>query len=190
MNNITNREERIEVLRDKFKYTGPVEFNEKNQLIIPGLFNCSNNKLTSLEGAPDIVKSDFYCSNNELTSLKWAPHEVGGHFCCTYNQLTSLAYSPKIVGKGVSYYNNKLTSLHGIPKKIDGVFNISVFPNTPLLKILDVIGITKFTFYKKTTHDHVQKLEDLFNKHYGTKNAIMNVGLEMIQLGYGSNARL
>ena len=34
----------------------------------PDGFSCYN-KLTSLEGAPSVVKGDFYCSYNKLTSL-------------------------------------------------------------------------------------------------------------------------
>ena len=33
-------------------------------------------------------------------------------------------------------------------------------------------------------------LSDLFKEHYGKKNAELKVGLEMMKLGYGSNARL
>ena len=40
----------------------------------PGDFNCYNNKLTTLEGAPSSVGGDFSCSfNNNLTSLEGAP---------------------------------------------------------------------------------------------------------------------
>ena len=106
------------------------------------------------------------------------------------NRLTSLIGSPIIVGGGFGCPFNNLTSLSGVPKKIDGVFSISVFPNTPLLKILDVVGIIRFKFYKKDTYDHIHTLEDLFQENYGTKNAIMKVGLEMIRIGYGSNAKL
>ena len=31
---------------------------------------CSNNPLTSLEGAPDNVLDDFMCSNTDITSFK------------------------------------------------------------------------------------------------------------------------
>ena len=46
-------------------------------------FNCSNNKLISLEGAPKIVES-FNCSGNQLTSLEGAPEKVGGYFECRF----------------------------------------------------------------------------------------------------------
>src|SRR5574343_223548 len=49
-------------------------------------FNCSHNKLVSLEGAPQEVGYSFYCSNNKLVSLEGAPQEVGGGFYCYNNK--------------------------------------------------------------------------------------------------------
>ena len=42
---------------------------------VTGNFNCSFNKLTSLEGAPQSVYGNFYCYSNKLTSLKDAPEK-------------------------------------------------------------------------------------------------------------------
>ena len=53
-----------------------------------GDFCCSNNQLTSLDGAPKEVGGIFDCSGNKLTSLDGAPKEVGGGFYCEHNQLT------------------------------------------------------------------------------------------------------
>ena len=61
------------------------------------VFWCSTNKLTSLDGAPKIVKGYFYCYDNKLTSLKYGPKEVNGFFSCSYNNLTSLEGAPEIV---------------------------------------------------------------------------------------------
>ena len=52
-------------------------------------FSCSNNNLTSLEGAPKRVGGGFWCYNNNLTSLKGAPKEVGRFFYCHRNKITS-----------------------------------------------------------------------------------------------------
>ena len=62
-----------------------------------GNFYCSNNKLTSLEGAPEVVKGGFYCNNNNLTSLKGTPEVVKGNFNCSHNNLTSLDGAPYAV---------------------------------------------------------------------------------------------
>lgn len=53
---------------------------------INGTFDCSDLNLTSLEGAPEIVKGDFLCNNNKLTSLKGAPKQVDGNFNCSNNR--------------------------------------------------------------------------------------------------------
>jgi hypothetical protein len=86
-------------------------------------FNCSGNKLTSLEGAPKKVGGGFGCYNNALTSLKGAPHEVGGRFYCYNNKLTSLRDAPKKVGGDFHCGNNELTSLKDAPQEVGGYFH-------------------------------------------------------------------
>ena len=55
-----------------------------------GDFWCHRNRLTTLEGAPEVVGGDFSCSNNELTTLEGAPKKVGRDFYCYRNQLITL----------------------------------------------------------------------------------------------------
>ena len=52
-------------------------------------FHCSENQLTSLEGAPHTVGGAFYCSNNKLTSLEFAPKKVHNYFDCRWNNIRS-----------------------------------------------------------------------------------------------------
>ena len=56
--------------------------------VVKGYFDCSNNKLTSLEGSPQWVGVSFNCNNNSLTSLVGAPQEVGGYFDCSDNPIS------------------------------------------------------------------------------------------------------
>jgi hypothetical protein len=65
---------------------------------VSGYFDCRNNNLTTLEGAPKEVGGDFNCYNNNLTSLEGAPKEVGGNFSCSYNKLTTLDHMPNVRG--------------------------------------------------------------------------------------------
>jgi hypothetical protein len=88
---------------------------------ITGDFNCSYNKLTSLEGAPKSVAS-FLCHGNQLVSLEGAPKSVGGNFYCSNNQLISLEGAPKSVGGNFDCYKNQLISLEGAPKSVGGNF--------------------------------------------------------------------
>ncbi len=63
----------------------PVKFGT-----IGDYFNCNNNLLTSLEGAPSSVGGNLNCNVNRLTSLEGAPGTVGKDFWCGSNRLTSL----------------------------------------------------------------------------------------------------
>ena len=89
---------------------------------VSGNFDCSNNQLTSLEGAPQEVGKDFDCYSNQLTSLEGAPQEVGRDFSCENNKLTSLEGAPQEVEKDFDCYDNKLTSLEGAPQEVGGSF--------------------------------------------------------------------
>ena len=74
-------------------------------------FDCSDNELTSLEGAPSFVGSDYYCHNNDLTSLKGGPTSIGNSFYA---------------------YDNNLTSLHNIHKQIKHIGGYVCFENNPI----------------------------------------------------------
>jgi hypothetical protein len=80
-----------------------------------GLYDISDNKLTSLKNCPSFVKGNFNCSLNNLTSLRDGPQEVQGSYNCADNKITSLDGIAKIIGGGVDVSYNQLTSLQGIP---------------------------------------------------------------------------
>lgn len=88
-------------------------------------FICTFNQLTTLEGAPKKVKGLFYCFHNKLTTLEGAPREINGNFDCSYNDLKSLKGSPELIIGYFDCSNNKLISLEGIPKKITNFFDCS-----------------------------------------------------------------
>jgi hypothetical protein len=54
---------------------------------VSGYFNCCENQLTSLEGAPISVGDNFICTFNQLTSLEGAPISVGDNFISDYSNL-------------------------------------------------------------------------------------------------------
>ena len=64
---------------------------------VGGLFDCSNNNLTSLINAPKSIGGNFWCGYNKLTSLECAHITVGRDFHCSKNLLTSLIGAPTIV---------------------------------------------------------------------------------------------
>jgi hypothetical protein len=82
----------------------PLKFN-----IVSGNFNCSNNKLTTLEGSPRSV-DHFDCDYNELATLEGGPEYVDGIFWCSRNSLKTLEGGPEFVRGNFYCENNPLTS--------------------------------------------------------------------------------
>lgn len=110
------------------EYEGLKDFKGVRFGVVKGDFSCSNNELTSLEGAPRKVGGSFFCGNNQLTSLVGAPQKVGGNFDCFNNKLTSLEGAPQKVGGYFDCRYNNLTSLEGAPQKVGESFYCSHNP--------------------------------------------------------------
>jgi hypothetical protein len=89
---------------------------------VSGDFWCYNNRLTTLEGAPETVGVSFWCNNNRLTTLEGAPEVVGRDFWCNNNRLTTLKGAPEVVGRGFYCHDNSLTTLEGAPQSVGGDF--------------------------------------------------------------------
>jgi hypothetical protein len=89
---------------------------------VGGEFDCSGNKLKTLEGAPQEVDS-FNCSYNDLFSLEGGPQKVEWKFNCSNNKLKNLFGAPKIVGNDFICDNNKLETLEGAPQEIGSSFS-------------------------------------------------------------------
>jgi hypothetical protein len=125
----------------------PIIFNE-----VGGYFNLRNNKLTTLDGCPKIVRGWFICASNELTSLEHSPKIVEGNFYCGHNEhLTSLEglENTYITGELDVCGCRNLYSLKGFPKKV-GVFRCW---HTPIEPIYD-------TFIQECDYDTIWR----FNK--------------------------
>ena len=90
--------------------------NPDGSLSVEGYVDLSNCNLKVLPFQFKEVTGDFYCSNNKLTSLKGAPLYVGGNFACHNNKIKSLIYAPKKVGLSFICSFNKLLSLKGVPR--------------------------------------------------------------------------
>ncbi len=81
-------------------------------------FHCYDNQLTTLDGGPSIVKWDYNCSRNNLASLKDATKLVNGYFDCSRNFLTSLEDAPDWIGGYFAFPKNQIVSLKGLPEHI------------------------------------------------------------------------
>ncbi len=99
------------------------ELPDLSDITVTGSFDCSNNRLRSLDGAPRNVGWNFDCHGNQLTSLAGAPKSVGGDFYCYDNQLTTLDGAPQTVGGDFDCSGDKLPmSLDGFTSEIGGAF--------------------------------------------------------------------
>ena len=83
---------------------------------------CGCHGLTSLEGAPEILKKGkFVCQqNSNLKSMKGAPSKCHSLYILQNNVLESLVGCPKSVSKFVCHDNINLTSLKGLPTTVRG----------------------------------------------------------------------
>ena len=189
-------------------------------------FMISRNKLSSLQYAPTNIRGDFYfstnlissldelkhinhigggiyCGHNNITSLSGSPYKINGSFFCSYNPLKSLNGGPTVVNGDFGCAGIDLKSLSGVPSTINGKFIITVYPTTPLLKILLIDGIHDFVFIEPKTqiddtslypppnsNSSISILTSIFNKYYGKKNSVLLAGMELLKAGYGSNAKL
>ena len=155
---------------------------------VSGNFDCSLNHLTSLKGAPSHVGGGFYCRGNGLTSLEGAPSHVGGGFYCSSNELTSLKGAPSHVGGGFYCYNNKLTSLKDVHKHITEIKGIFYAIRNPIkshvLGLLLIKGVTE-------VHLDNKQVAEILNRHLGKGRAGMLMAQEeLIEAGLEEFAQL
>ena len=103
---------------------------------VEGFFNCDScSKLTSLEGAPEVVKDNFYCARCPITSLKGAPKIVSGAFSCSRCPITTLEGAPeKVEGNFYCLMCPELKSLKGAPETVDKDFKCAICPELTSLE--------------------------------------------------------
>jgi len=125
---------------------------------VSGYFDCSLNKLISLEGCPESVGDYFYSFANKLTTLEGCPKSVGGNLTCRSNELTTLEGCSKSVGGNFSCYHNNLITLKGCPQSVGGDFNFA------RNQLKDLYGFPEF-FDSEIYYDDnpVSEILDLFN---------------------------
>ena len=96
-------------------------------------FNCSDNSLTSLTGAPQSVGKFFNCSDNSLTSLDGAPREVGGSINCFNNPITEWVIEGilrEMSNEGITLEQAVERLWNEIPEE-DGTYLAKHHPNLP-----------------------------------------------------------
>ncbi len=91
-----------------------------------GTFDCSDNNLTTLTGAPRECHGRFICSNNRLRSLRGSPVHVHSSVICNNNDLLTL--------RGLHYVSG-VVQCQGNPNLYDvrGAFNLSALLDMELV---------------------------------------------------------
>lgn len=151
-------------------------------------FDCSNNKLTSLEGAPAKVDS-FDCSYNKLTSLNGAPLRTTGFFDCSGNMIASLSGAPSHIGGCFFCASNELTSLKDIHLQIKHISGfINLYQNridSHVLGLLLIKGLTKVYMDR-------EDMEDILNRYLPSKGmeSVLLCQEELIMSGREEFAQL
>ena len=105
--------------------------------------------------------------------------------------VTQLPVQFASVGGNFACSGNKLTSLDGIPKSINGKFNLDYNPNLPMLRLFKVRDITKVLVRDTVTNKWGHPVEHIINRyiHLGI-NGILPCAAELYKAGYGGNAKL
>ena len=104
-----NKREEIEKWLDTYKIKN-YEINDDLTVNVNGNVQLNNINLKEILIKFNKIEGDFDCSHNKLKSLEGSPKYIEGECNYSYNGLTSLEYFPKYI-KGNFYCNNnpKLT---------------------------------------------------------------------------------
>ncbi len=181
----------------------PVKFGT-----VIGGCNFADMNLRTLRGSPQVVSDDFDCSSNRLVSLEYAPRQVMGAFRCSNNQLTSLTGCPSINDE-LDCSSNQLTDLSTAPpaRVCFATYNpFKHFRNTPghivevtisydpALPLLGLLSVHNVEVYDPETGDLMNQLSEILTSHTGKgvwhkKNALA-CAIDLTKAGFKSNARL
>lgn len=158
---------------------------------------------------PSIVDYGFDCSLNKLTSLNGSPTTINGGFDCAYNMLSDLCGGPKYVDGSFDCGQNFLKSLLGAPTYVEFNFWCGGNPNLldvsdlwnsiikgvvliPLNKGLGLLPLIKFKveFYPSKELSNFSFFNFLKRKHFGSsKQNIIEFQYDLIETGYGDMAK-
>jgi hypothetical protein len=113
---------------DEFLVRGDINLSGKRLFLLPDLskvvvlgnFDCSDNRLLSLEKSPRSVSGSFNCDRNRLWSLKGAPKSIGEDFSCRYNEITTLEDGPEVVGRYFDCSKNLIETMMFAPRAAGG----------------------------------------------------------------------
>jgi hypothetical protein len=85
---------------------------------------CGDNEFENLNGCTNIIRDDFNCSNCKLTSLEGGPQIIDGYYSFSGNLITNFNGFPKDFTKSVFYDRNPISEVIDIfLKSFNGYIN-------------------------------------------------------------------
>ena len=104
---------------------GLTQLPDMTNVTVQGVFSCSRNQLTDLQGSPQQVSGSYFCDRNRLRNLRGAPDTINQSFNCNANpQLESLRGGPRTVRVNFVCENNpNLKDLDGAPDTFEKVMS-------------------------------------------------------------------
>lgn len=131
-------------------------------------------KLTSLDGAPEVVEHIFNIKDTAVTSLEGGPHTAEG-YNCSKTRISNLIGVPETLRYLQADYCPNLTSLEGLPKWVNSIslltqesYSKNIWDPRPLKDC-------EFERLAFSQGSPLYELLDCFNGSWGTYN-LLNVG--------------
>jgi hypothetical protein len=173
-------------LNEYFDYNGKVTVDNTGKVSVTGYVDLrSNIKHTKLPLQFGSVGGYFDCSNNSLQILTGAPQRVGGYFSCSKNRLETLTGAPQRVGGNFYCNKNSLETLTGAPMSVGGNFYCDYKSDLGLLRII-LSNCTDISLY-----DAPDAVTRIIRKYLGKgQNGALQCAAELIRAGYKKNAKL
>ena len=141
---------------------------------VTGYFDCLNNQLTTLKGAPIEVGEHFDANNNYLTNLDYLPKKIEEDIYIANNKLTSLKGLPEVVYGDVYCTHNKLTNFEGSPKEVYGTFTCAGNDITSLKGCPEFIE-KDFSINKNKVTSFEYGPKKIGNNYFAGQNPIFNM---------------
>ena len=177
--------------------------------IINGSFDCSDNPLTSLIGAPQIVTDhcdmancgikschgipknakSYNLKNNEIESLEGLHSNQCEYIDLQGNRLDNLQHCPNTAYLFIQHQKQPIKSLEGIPS---GVEYIMIDSTTPLLLLLDTNINDADRIEIDPADPHAEEIKKLFVKHKNEQKSLPRMGfaIDLHRLGLGKRAKM
>lgn len=111
----------IERILTTYLYIRDFTINENGSVDVNGNVRMMNMTLDKIPIKFGRVSGEFDCSHNRITSLEGCPDWVGGRFNCTFNRITSFCGAPDIVVGEFFCVDNPVFEIYKLNRKKDFV---------------------------------------------------------------------